>query len=294
MSGCYLPPPPGNPLRAIGRLLGGSSRQAGVFVFRGLETGRFSDRQALLDRLGNPVTETHAGREGRPRVLATEPFLTDWDADGDLDLLVGNWNGEIILVRNDGTRTYFAYASTGIRLEHGGQPIGVPGGLAGPEVADWDGDGLPDLLSGSSAGGVVFFRNEGTRAQPRYARGMLLVPSGMLNQYLWPSEEPTPGSHTRIHVTDHDGDGKLDLLLGDVQFVSWFRASLTDDEAKEVNAWRRQWRDALAEAERMLATDASAQVLHAMQERIDRLDRRLNSYVEAETRHGFVWLFRRK
>ena len=51
-----------------------------------------------------------------------------------------------------------------------GKPIKVAGDAA-PVVADWDGDGKPDLLVGAEDGSVVWYRNVGTKRSPRFAVG---------------------------------------------------------------------------------------------------------------------------
>ncbi len=74
-----------------------------------------------------------------------------------------------------------------VRLEAGGKPIDTETGHAAPCVADFDGDGVPDLLVGQFGGGQCWvFHNEGTAAAPKLAAGKLFaagadngrVPSG--------------------------------------------------------------------------------------------------------------------
>ena len=59
------------------------------------------------------------------------------------------------------------------RVEAGGQPIDTDVGHAHPLVADWDGDGVKDLLVGQFGSGILWiFHNEGTDASPRLAAGV--------------------------------------------------------------------------------------------------------------------------
>ena len=54
-------------------------------------------------------------------------------------------------------------------LEADGQPIDVEVGHAHPFVADFDGDGVRDLLVGQFGNGKLrIYRNAGTDAEPRF------------------------------------------------------------------------------------------------------------------------------
>ena len=59
-----------------------------------------------------------------------------------------------------------------VRIEAAGKPIDTEVGHSAPNVADWDGDGVNDLLVGQFGGGVLWiFRNSGTNAAPQLAPG---------------------------------------------------------------------------------------------------------------------------
>ena len=60
-----------------------------------------------------------------------------------------------------------------VRLEAGGKPIDTDVGHAAPFVADFDGDGVRDLLVGQFGDGILWIhRNEGTDAGPKFAAGV--------------------------------------------------------------------------------------------------------------------------
>jgi hypothetical protein len=60
-----------------------------------------------------------------------------------------------------------------VRIEAGGTPIDTDVGHAAPFVGDFDGDGARDLLVGQFGDGILWiFRNEGTNALPKLARGV--------------------------------------------------------------------------------------------------------------------------
>lgn len=139
--------------------------------------------------------------------------MTDWDADGDLDMLAGGYiTGRIYLYENlAGVDAEPQLQLTG-PLEADGQPIDVRW-CAAPTVADFDGDGDLDLVSGCmpvTAGGgdaasskefLHYFRNDGSRAEPK------------LHQIPIPREGEFP--HTALgtpRAVDFNGDGLPDLI----------------------------------------------------------------------------------
>src|SRR5207249_12016300 len=69
------------------------------------------------------------------------PYTTLFRSDGDgkLDLVVGNIDGAVFLLTNEGTPQTPAFGSAA-RLNAKGKPVIAEGGDAGPCLADWDGD----------------------------------------------------------------------------------------------------------------------------------------------------------
>ncbi len=297
-------------------LVSGSYQPGSIYLFRGLGKGKFAPPQEILDRNNKPVNPGSAPdvdpktRNFR-RKSATDPCFADWDNDGDLDILIGSMEGEIVLVVNEGTRARPVYASRARLLHHNGRPIRVPWGEGAPEVADWDGDGLVDLLSGSGSGAVFFFRNVGKRGAPRYAEGEMIIPAGNKKAVVLGSDAvPTPGHTSRLHATDLDGDGRLDLLLGDYLEISRLRADLDVDEQKTCAALRRELLLEIATEKKLVQTREekmyrlgyrpagifapSVKLLLPVWDRIEKLKKKLQAYTGKQTRHGFVWVFVRK
>ena len=60
-----------------------------------------------------------------------------------------------------------------VRLQAAGKPIDTDVGHAAPCIADFDGDGVKDLLVGQFGDGILwFYKNLGTDAKPKYAAGV--------------------------------------------------------------------------------------------------------------------------
>ncbi len=123
------------------------------------------------------------------------PTLGDIDADGDLDLFVGESSGWLNLYENTGSASSPIF--TLVSDEYGDFRVGR---RSLPVLHDVDGDGDLDLVVGSESEGVRLFRNEGTPAAPSF------VDDGALPVADFGFAAPAFG--------DVDGDGDVDLLLG--------------------------------------------------------------------------------
>src|SRR5688572_15438631 len=155
-------------------MISGSYWPGDITVFFGQGAGKFAAGEFLKDEDGK---NANAGppweSEKKPQMdsLAAAPWLVDWDADGDLDLLVGNIAGRVVLLDNVGDKKTPKFARKG-PIEAGGDVLSVDANDAGPTVADWDGDGMWDLVVGGGAGTVMFFKNEGKKGAPKLAAGV--------------------------------------------------------------------------------------------------------------------------
>jgi hypothetical protein len=186
------------------------------YFFRGLADHKFSKSDELVDKAGVPVRSSVVQKQDY-QSFGSFYAPVDWDADGDADLLVGCFDGNLKLRINEGQAKAASFAAENKTVEAAGEPLKVKAHCC-PVVADWDGDGLWDLLSGSDEGSVSWFRNAGTKESPVFEKGITLVekhPTNGYNLLYWSEDEIVPGIRSQIEVIDHNGDGKLDLLVGD-------------------------------------------------------------------------------
>ncbi|MEN1680195.1 MAG: FG-GAP-like repeat-containing protein [Planctomycetota bacterium] len=207
------------------------------YFFPALAPGAFGEREELKDAAGVPIRSSPVQQQD---YQSFGSFFTpvDWDADGDFDLLVGCFDGHLKLRLNEGTATEPEFATENTAIAAAGEPLKVEAHNC-PAVADWDGDGLWDLICGSDDGSVTWFRNTGTKTEPQFAAGETLVAAyegddkGYNISYL-DDAEIVPGIRSQPEVADWNGDGKLDLIVGDFCTAYDFRADLTDEEKQQV------------------------------------------------------------
>ena len=214
-------------------------------------TGRLVDR---LPQFESPRYFQQEADELQSGALAT-PVGFDWDGDGDLDIVSGNTSGYIELFENlSGPKVASPKWAAAKRLEAGGRTFrvmaGPNGSIQGPaeakwgyttlNVADWDADGLPDIVFNSIWGRVQWLKNIGTRTSPKLAEPQSV-------EVEWPGTPPKPAWtwwtptgkelatqwRTTPVLADWNGDGLLDLAMLDHEgFLSLFERRKIDGQLK--------------------------------------------------------------
>jgi hypothetical protein len=181
--------------------------------------------------------------------LAT-PVGFDWDGDGLDDILAGNTAGQIAFIKNLGGSP--AKWDAPMLLEANGEVIhiqaGPSGSIQGPaeakwgyttlSVADWDHDGLPDLIVNSIWGKIIWYENMGTRTKPLLAAAKPI-------EVEWEGQAPKPEWNwwnpegkalvtqwrTTPVATDWTGDGLTDLVMLDHEgFLALYRREKRGDK----------------------------------------------------------------
>ena len=227
---------------------------------------------------------------------ASTAHLTDWDSDGDYDLIVGTIDGKVYLIPNEGTPDSYAFGKD--------KQIVSVASRAGPCTADWDGDGDLDLIVGAEDGSVSLFKNTGSATSPELASAVRLVPPGRSMLDSRTSKETARGMRSKVCVADWNGDGRLDLLVGDFSMQKPDLPEPTDEEKAEYERIRKEL-EPMEQRYGELIQKLNGPTLNVSKEEIDKLQKEmseigstmseLRSKLPSEyERHGWVWLFLRK
>jgi FG-GAP-like repeat len=263
----------------------------GVFqVLYGKEDGRFRQAEVLKGTNGKPLVIPPKG-EPTNENTCTRPFAVDWNGDGYLDLVVGNFAGTFYLFKGQGKGRFLPEAE---EIKAHGQPLSIYY-HSDPFVVDWDGDGDLDLLSGSYEGGVQWAENyAGPRRSPLLKNFRWLIERGRWlgkGQLLRDGDLKGPLSCTRIWVDDVNSDGKLDILVGDLVPLVSPADKVTEGEFTRKLA---DWKKAIAKASKERASAGNDP--KKQDEAYWRFDKIYNQRSEfmREDETGFVWLYLRK
>ena len=285
-----------------------------IFLSRGLGKGKYGPFEPIRDKKGTGLVHhpeeyrryeserTPGKAEGNDLLMlrvasfGSWPATVDWDADGDLDVLIGSFAGRLYLRTNEGTRTKPAYAATAVEVKADGSPLDV-GGHCNPVVADWDADGRWDLVVGAHDGSVSWYRNIGKPGTPDFGPSQTLVDAKakmkFVTHYLQPGESGGPGVRSQICVTDYDGDGRLDLLLGDYAKV----VALRELDASEEAVLARLQQEVEDLRDEILARQTAGEAIEDLQAAYkSNFESQKQFHAEgiAEQTVSHVWLYKRK
>lgn len=297
-----------------------------IFFFAGAKDVAFEESVKLDDESGKPVNV------GQASAVA----LHDWDGDGDLDLLIGVIEGDVKFVPNLGGKGTPRFGAAQA-VSAAGNNIKMTGD-AGPTVADWDGDGVDDLICGDGNGSVWFYRatGRGDKGLPTLAAGVELIPALSSEQrmaaYQNPVDDPKgelvtrPGDRSKPFVTDWNGDGRPDLLVGDFQMTSSAAPKLTQDDIAERDRLQKQqgevmktystlWKQLDAKLRERIGVEVEAPMNDEQQERwgalYDEVSKEVDGFEEVAGQvqdlwtqlarfepqrnyHGWVWVYLQK
>ena len=191
--------------------------------------------------------------ENRGRIETTAPILHagvlpspaafDFTGNGRPDLVVGNCSGELLFYSNEGSGPVPTLGRE-IKLRAGGEAVRVRAGPTGsiqgpsekmfgytcPTIADWTGNGLPDILMSDVLGRHVLLENDGGGSPPTFKRARLLTFEGEPLKTVWrvrPAVVDWLGNGT-LHYVALDEDGTLadfrrdsDTVLTDKRLLTW-------------------------------------------------------------------------
>lgn len=133
--------------------------------------------------------------------------FADFDSDGDLDILCGEFLDGFTYFQNVGTRTMPRYAAGRKLTAADGNPLVMNLQMITPTAVDWDGDGDSDLIVGDEDGRVALVENTGKLddampvfQEPRYFKQQ--------------ADTLKFGALATPYVYDWDNDGDQDIVCG--------------------------------------------------------------------------------
>ena len=241
-----------------------------------LIVGDEDGRVAFLENVARKDVATKAPLFASPRYFQQEadtlkcgalatPVGFDWDGDGDMDIMSGNTAGFIEVFENmSGPNVASPKWNRPVAIQVEGKDFrvmaGPNGSIQGPaeakwgyttlNVADWDSDGLPDIILNSILGRVVWLRNVGTRQTPLMAapQGVEVEWSGEQPRLAWGWLRPSGAElltqwRTTPVVYDFNADGLLDIGMLDQEGYLAFFERVRQDGKLKLRAPRRAFVD---------------------------------------------------
>lgn len=208
--------------------------------------GEFLDRLTYFENTGTRTEPVYA--EGRFIELKGETLhldlemlqvvVFDWNRDSNPDIIVGKEDGRVVMLLGIGEKKNGLPTFTPPRyFQQEAENVKV-GALVTPFSVDWDNDGDEDIIAGDTAGYINFVENLSGGTDPEWAKPVYLEAGGALfriqagpNGSIQGPAEAKWG-YTVLNVADWDGDGLLDIVYNSIWGkVEWLKNTGTKEKA---------------------------------------------------------------
>lgn len=140
--------------------------------------------------------------------MGDTPLLYDLDGDGDADALMGRLFGELEYFQNTGTRANPAFRL--VNPAFGGIPADPFDRSAAPLIADMDGNGKPDLLTGNRSGVLRIFPDITDDLNGFFSPAEDIIADSLSGQFM----AIRLGGNLTLTAGDLNVDGMPDLVTG--------------------------------------------------------------------------------
>lgn len=135
-------------------------------------------------------------KENEEYIKRAYPYPVDFNEDGTMDLICGSADGYIYLFPGNGMKHNYELGVATYFTNANGEPLNV-GEYSSPVLADINGDGKDELITGSGDGNIYAFEQ---------VSGMAFEAMGSIIETGIADPMPYP--------YDLDGDGRCDMLVG--------------------------------------------------------------------------------
>jgi hypothetical protein len=162
-----------------------------------------------------------------------EPTLADLDADGDLDLMAGNYlNGDgFTWWENTGTPTSAVFDQAPNRIN--GLDAIILGYRTSPSLADLDDDGDLDMVASNRSGYTVFGDNQGSPQSPNFVLPLVYVGGSQVFATEQIPGVPYTAGFGNPTLGDLDDDGDVDLVVGDTTGSLYYMENVGSAQAHD-------------------------------------------------------------
>ena len=158
------------------------------------------------------------------------PVPSDFDGDGNIDLIVGDEDGRVAWIRNKGTSRHGMPLFTDPEYFRQKADLVKFGALVTPYSTDWDKDGLSDIVAGNSSGEIAFIRNCSKNGELMWEEPQMICVKGKPFRIMAGDNGSIQGpaeakwGYTVLSVADLDNDGIDDILINSITGrIQWLK-----------------------------------------------------------------------